>query len=212
MEIETAIIDGADEISDPERGVFRLSEIDDLLETDCAAEFVRDVRKSFSSRVQDELARRCRMLVGNPVEPDRIPGTENLAMDDDHVPPPDESASVVPLQTPATAQPRFGYARGPACTDATGDPHSPLPNLLTVARRGTEEPVLMKKARHLERSPRGSRSWRPVSGISAKRILLMCVPELKRPPSLRNPDWLRRQSANRGRRSGRARRPHRSHF
>jgi hypothetical protein len=112
VKIETAIIDGADELSDPERGVFRLSEIDDLLETDSAAEFVRDVRKSFSSRVQDELARRCRMLAGNPVEPDRIPDAENLAADD-HSSPSAEPASVIPLQTPVMAQPRFGYARRP---------------------------------------------------------------------------------------------------
>jgi hypothetical protein len=112
VKIETAIVDGADEISDPERGVFRLSEIDDLLETDSAAEFVRDVRDAFSRRVQDELARRCRMLVGNPVEPDRIPDAENLAADD-HSSPRAEPASVIPLQTPVTAQPRFGYARRP---------------------------------------------------------------------------------------------------
>lgn len=112
VKIETAIVDGADELSDPERGVFRLSEIDDLLETDSAAEFVRDVRDAFSRRVQDELARRCRMLMGNPVEPDRIPDAENLAADD-HSSPRAEPASVIPLQTPVTAQPRFGYARRP---------------------------------------------------------------------------------------------------
>jgi hypothetical protein len=112
VKIETAIIDGADEISDPERGVFRLSEIDDLLETDCAAEFIRDVRDAFSKRVQDELARRCRMLAGNPVEPDRIPDAGN-AGDDDVSPPCAEPASVISLQTPVTAQPRFGYARRP---------------------------------------------------------------------------------------------------
>ena len=112
VKIETAIVDGADEISDPERGVFRLSEIDDLLETDSAAEFVRDVRDAFSRLVQDELARRCRMLAGNPVEPDRIPDAENLAADD-HSSPRAEPASVIPLQTPVTAQPRFGYARRP---------------------------------------------------------------------------------------------------
>jgi hypothetical protein len=112
VKIETAIVDGADELSDPERGVFRLSEIDDLFETDGAAEFVRDVRDAFSRRVQDELARRCRMLVGNPVEPDRIPDAENLAADD-HSSPRAEPASVIPLQTPVTAQPRFGYARRP---------------------------------------------------------------------------------------------------
>jgi hypothetical protein len=113
VKIETAIVDGADEMSDPERGVFRLSEIDDLLESEGAAEFIRQVREAFSGRVQDELARRCRGLVGNPIEPTRNLEAEDPA-DDDHVPPRDEPASVVPLQTPVMAQPRFGYARRPS--------------------------------------------------------------------------------------------------
>lgn len=111
VKIETAIVDGANEISDPERGVFRLSEIDDLLETDGAAEFVRQVRQAFSGRVQDELARRCRTLMGNPVESDRIPDVENASTDD--TPPHAEPATVVPFEAPVTAQPRFGYARRP---------------------------------------------------------------------------------------------------
>jgi hypothetical protein len=112
VKIETAIVDGADEISDPGRGVFRLSEIDDLLETDGAAEFVSEVRKSFSERVQDELARRCRTLTGNPIEPHRIPECENHGLDN-HDSSPGEPATVVPFETPVTAQPRFGYARRP---------------------------------------------------------------------------------------------------
>src|SRR5690606_23065391 len=62
VKIETAIVDGADEMSDAERGVFRLSEIDDLIECEGAAGFVRKVRDAFSGQVQEELARRCRML------------------------------------------------------------------------------------------------------------------------------------------------------
>lgn len=113
VKIETAIVDGADEMSDPERGVFRLSEIDDLLECEGAAEFIRQVREAFSGRVQNELARRCRALAGNPVEPDKIPKGENPAADDDHLPIRGEPATVVPLQTPVMSEPRFGYARRP---------------------------------------------------------------------------------------------------
>jgi hypothetical protein len=56
VEVETAIIDGADEVSDPERGVFRLSEIDLLLEIEGAAASISRVRQAFSSRVRAELA------------------------------------------------------------------------------------------------------------------------------------------------------------
>src|SRR5690606_32532647 len=56
VEVETAIVDGADEVSDPERGVFRLSEIDMLLEIEGAAESINKVRQAFSCRVQAELA------------------------------------------------------------------------------------------------------------------------------------------------------------
>jgi hypothetical protein len=103
VKIETAIVDGADEMSDHDRGVFRLSEIDDLLETDGAAESIR--------RVQDELAHRCRTLAGGDVESGKLPDANPSA--DDPVPPADELASVVPLQAPVTQQPRFGYARRP---------------------------------------------------------------------------------------------------
>lgn len=112
VNIETAIVDGANEVSDPERGVFRLSEIDDLLESEGAAEFVRQVREAFSQRVQDELARRCRTLTGNLVEPASIADMENPTTDDP-TPSAGEPDSVVPLQTPVMAQPRFGYARRP---------------------------------------------------------------------------------------------------
>lgn len=113
VRIETAIIDGADEVSDPEHGVFRLSEIDELLECDGAAEYVRQVREAFSERVQDELGRRCRMLAGNPAEPFGIADAANLAVGD-LASPPGEQASVLPLQTAATQRSRFGYARRPA--------------------------------------------------------------------------------------------------
>lgn len=111
VSVETAIVDGADEVSDHERGVFRISEIDDLLETEGAAESVSQAREAFSARVQDELARRCRTLAGDHIEFRKFP-YENPAADDP-APPPDELAPVIPLQASAMQQPRFGYARRP---------------------------------------------------------------------------------------------------
>ncbi|MER8866839.1 hypothetical protein NKI19_24525 [Mesorhizobium sp. M0751] len=108
MKIETAIVDGADQVSDPERGVFRLSEIDRLLESEGAADSIRQVREAFSGRVQDELARRCRKLAGDHVEPDKLLDRANPA--GDHPPIWHEQASVVPLQASVTQQPCFGYA------------------------------------------------------------------------------------------------------
>lgn len=109
--VEVAIVDGADEMSDHDRGVFRISEIDDLLETEGAAESIRQVREAFSRRVQDELARRCRTLAGELTEFRKFLDANPAA--DDPAPPPDQLASVVPLQVPVTQQPRFGYARRP---------------------------------------------------------------------------------------------------
>ncbi|AID30403.2 hypothetical protein BFX40_02470 [Mesorhizobium sp. SEMIA 3007] len=112
VKIETAIVDGADQVSDPERGVFRLSEIDDLLESEGAAGSIRLIREAFSGRVQDELARRCRTLAGDHVEPDKYLDGANPA--GDHPPVGHEQASVVPLQASVTQQSRFGYARRPS--------------------------------------------------------------------------------------------------
>jgi hypothetical protein len=112
VRVETAIIDGADEISDPERGVFRLSDIDDLIECKGAADSVRQVREAFSDRVQEELARRCRAMAGNPAEPPTITDAANPVAKDD-APPPEERDSVVPLPISESQRPCFGYARRP---------------------------------------------------------------------------------------------------
>ncbi|ESW95653.1 hypothetical protein X769_28285 [Mesorhizobium sp. LSJC268A00] len=104
VKIETAIVDGADLGSDPERGVFRLSEIDDLLESEGAADSIRRVREAFSGRVQDELAHRCRTLVGDHAEPDKFVDGANPA--GAHPPVGYELPSVVPLQTSVPQQPR----------------------------------------------------------------------------------------------------------
>jgi hypothetical protein len=109
--LETAIIDGADEVSDPERGVFRLSEIDMLLEIEGVAESISRVRQAFSFRVQAELARRCRVL--GKTQPDGLVAESlkypaeppsALAVEDD--------PTVVPLAA-SRSRPRFGYARRP---------------------------------------------------------------------------------------------------
>ncbi|MER9227789.1 hypothetical protein NKI39_19515 [Mesorhizobium sp. M0664] len=109
VKIETANVDGADQVSDPERGVFRLSEIDELLESEGTADSIRQFREAFSGRVQDELARRCQTLAGDHVEPRNFLDGVNPA--GDHPLPRHEQASVVSLQASVTQQPRFGYAQ-----------------------------------------------------------------------------------------------------
>jgi hypothetical protein len=111
VEVETAIIDGADAVSDPERGVFRLSEIDMLLEIDGAAESIRKVRQAFSSRVRAELARRCQSLGKEP--PDGL-FAESVKHPTELPPIPavDDDPTVVPLSA-SGSRPRFGYARRP---------------------------------------------------------------------------------------------------
>lgn len=112
VEVETAIIDGADEVSDPERGVFRLSEIDALLETEGAAESIRQVRDGFSQRVQAELTRRCQLLCAE--QPDAV--AESLKRSAMPVAPlAEDAATVVPMQMSSTRR-RFGYARRPGMT------------------------------------------------------------------------------------------------
>lgn len=109
VEIETAIVDGADAMSDHERGVFRLSEIDALLETDGVADFVLGVREEYSLRVQAELGRRCREL-----ETARLGSTPDTPSanpaDGASIPAGSGDPAVVALQVPG-AERRFGYAR-----------------------------------------------------------------------------------------------------
>lgn len=113
VEIETAIVDGADEMSDHERGVFRLSEIDHLLGTSGAAESIRGVREQFSRRVQDELTRRCRALA--------TPSAAASATGSSEEPGGRSARQIDSTDTPLESfvadakQPRrFGYARRPS--------------------------------------------------------------------------------------------------
>lgn len=107
VEIETAIVDGADEVSDHERGVFRLSELDELLETPGATATIQRFRDGFSRRVKDELSRRCRALVSADREsPDACQAGEQDGEAD--------SSAIVPLMPSERQLGRFGYARRPA--------------------------------------------------------------------------------------------------
>jgi hypothetical protein len=64
VEVSTAIIDGADTLSDHEKGVFKLSEIGDLLEIDEAGNAMTRLRDMFAERVQNELHSQCRKVIG----------------------------------------------------------------------------------------------------------------------------------------------------
>lgn len=109
--VETAIVDGADEMSDGDRGVFRLSEIDDLLGTNGIAGFVGQVREGFSMRVQKELALRCRTALGQPREGAPAPSASYPSG------PPDEASpfgeEVITKNAAGSTERRFGYARRP---------------------------------------------------------------------------------------------------
>ena len=109
VEVETAIIDGSDEISDHENGVFRLSEIDHLLGSDGAAESIARTRGMFADKVQAELRRRCRDLFHGD---DDRPGLRVVGVADQPAPPRIADYGG-PHPWGATGAARFGYARRP---------------------------------------------------------------------------------------------------
>lgn len=111
VEVETAIIDGANEISDHESGVFRLSEIDHLLGSDGAADSIARTRILFARKVQAELRRRCRDLFQDE---DVGPSPKVVAAAD-----PEASSRIADDAEPhswgaAAGSARFGYARRPS--------------------------------------------------------------------------------------------------
>uniref|UniRef100_E6VQ03 Uncharacterized protein n=1 Tax=Rhodopseudomonas palustris (strain DX-1) TaxID=652103 RepID=E6VQ03_RHOPX len=63
VEVGIAIIDGADTVSDHTKGVFKLSEIGDLLEVDRADDAMTRLREMFAERVQQELESQCRKVM-----------------------------------------------------------------------------------------------------------------------------------------------------
>ena len=79
VEVGTAIVDGADTASDHAKGVFKLSEIGDLLEVDEAGEAMTRLRDMFAERVQQELSSQCRKVLGTCKRPTARDG--NLADD-----------------------------------------------------------------------------------------------------------------------------------
>lgn len=108
-EIETAIVDGADEVSDHGRGVFKISELDGLLEVSGAAAFVSRVRAEFAQRIQTELRHRCGILA-----PWAKAGDEHDRVDQDirEVDVKPSSCAAPPLL--ADRPRRFGFARRPS--------------------------------------------------------------------------------------------------
>lgn len=116
VKVETAIVDAADQASDPERGVFRLSEIDNLLMTEGTAGFVTAVREAFARRVQEELGRRCRTLTGAGIGAETRAGHHETDHESLNV----AQAAELPLQQVGTATGaapmttpahQFGFAR-----------------------------------------------------------------------------------------------------
>lgn len=104
VEIETAILDCADEVSDHERGVFKLSELDEVIETPGATVTIQQFRDRFSRRVQTELARQCRALAAGRESQNDPAVTQRWS---EAVP----TGMTPPLRAMEDAPPRFGYAR-----------------------------------------------------------------------------------------------------
>lgn len=108
VEVQAAVIDGADKVSDHDNGIWRLSEIDQLLAVEGAAASVARTRAIFAEKVQAELARRCGALLGK--EQGAIDGALVAAVDPEG-PPRIVDGSLPPHREAARGSPRFGYAR-----------------------------------------------------------------------------------------------------
>ncbi len=108
VSVETAIVDGADEVSDHERGVFRLSEVDELLGAEGTAGFVGQVREGFSMRVQEELARRCQLALGNYAVSAPTAAAQNPSYSPQEA---GSAAEVLAMKAAGFTERRFGYAR-----------------------------------------------------------------------------------------------------
>jgi hypothetical protein len=67
-DVGIAIVDGADEASDPDRGTFGLAGIGDLLEVAGAGEALAHLRSMFAVRVRAELERQCREALARTEE------------------------------------------------------------------------------------------------------------------------------------------------
>jgi hypothetical protein len=142
VEVGTAIIDGADGASNHEKGVFKLSEIGDLLEVDDAGNAMARLREIFAKHVQQELESQCRKVLSlaKPILQQPIPDAD-FGGDAEHAP--DETGNTGILhQTPGcdrqSGMPslptnvRVGFARSrafePPRTDVDSKSRDPEPS------------------------------------------------------------------------------------
>lgn len=118
VEVSTAIIDGADTSSDHEKGVFKLSEIGDLLEVDEAGDAMTRLRDMFAERVKNELDSQCRKVIG----------TANSSAT--------QSAADVDFSGGDTENARLDSGRTGVPTVRTGNQRRYMPSLSTNVRVG----------------------------------------------------------------------------
>lgn len=125
VDVGIAIIDGADICSDPGKGVFKISELGDLLEIDEAGNAMTRLRDLFAQRVQEVLDAQCRKVqdaIGATVSPAVSDGrfsddnVGNIATDPEDLdlfrrnPKPNCPNHMLPLTTNV----RIGFARSRA--------------------------------------------------------------------------------------------------
>jgi len=117
-EIDIAIIDGSDEQSAQERGVFALREVGELLRLPYAGEAMLKLREMFAARVQEEMQQLCQRLVMAPAEPDTINSDDCLvSIDEDAEDEGEEAAEIASEPMPPI---RVGFARGLGTIDPAG--------------------------------------------------------------------------------------------
>ncbi|KQZ21695.1 hypothetical protein ASD50_05035 [Mesorhizobium sp. Root552] len=125
-DVGIAIVDGADEASDPDRGAFGLAGIGELLEVTGAGEALGCLRTMFAVRVRAELERQCREALARTegVRRPEYTGTDSGQVRSDDAGS-GEGGAVDPVaigfDSPGTARPaqltarvRVGFARSRA--------------------------------------------------------------------------------------------------
>ncbi|MAW79026.1 MAG: hypothetical protein CMI63_02220, partial [Parvularcula sp.] len=117
-EIDIAIIDGSDEQSAQERGVFALREVGELLRLPYAGQAMLKLREMFAARVQEEMQQLCQRLIKASAEPDTSSSDDCLAFDDEDP----ESEGEEAAETASEPMPpiRVGFARGLGTIDPAG--------------------------------------------------------------------------------------------
>ncbi|WP_336056888.1 hypothetical protein [Nitratireductor sp. CH_MIT9313-5] len=117
-EIDIAIIDGSDEQSAQERGVFALREVGELLRLPFAGQAMLKLREMFAARVQDEMQQLCQRLAAVPSEPDTTNSDDCLASEDAE---PDSEGEEAAAKVAEPMPPiRVGFARGLGAIDPAG--------------------------------------------------------------------------------------------